>query len=84
MEGIILDMTEIIYIPLLEEGTSVSRPTKGLALGNNVFEVLPTEKYDPEDEIWEFPPGSIVVCERKNTSVGEVLMARRLYKRVGA
>lgn len=30
-----------------------------------VFRVLKTEKYDPEDEKWEFLPGSVVRCEKK-------------------
>lgn len=49
-----------IYVNLLNEGTPCARPTRALTLGNGLFELLPTEGYDPEDEHWEFRPGSIV------------------------
>jgi len=49
-----------IFVRLLDEGTVVSRPTKGIVLGNDLFELLPTDNYDPDDEHWEFLPGSIV------------------------
>ena len=49
-----------IYVRLLHEGTECSRPTQAVDLGDGLFKVLPTSKYDPEDEVWEFPPDSIV------------------------
>ena len=49
-----------IYVNLLDEGTRCARPTRGLTLGNGLFELLPTEGYNPEDEHWEFRPGTIV------------------------
>jgi hypothetical protein len=49
-----------IYVRLLHEGTECSRPTQALDLGSGLFKVLPTPRYDPEDEVWEFPPDSIV------------------------
>lgn len=52
-----------IYVQLLEEGTPTARPTQAVPLGNGLYKILPTPNYDPEDEIWEFPPGSIVRCE---------------------
>jgi len=60
-------MTVEIYVNLLEEGTPCSRPTQALVLENGLFKLLPTENYDPDDECWEFPPGSVVraleVCD---------------------
>lgn len=53
-----------IYVRLLGEGTEVSRPTQALYLGDGLFKVLATEHYDPDDEKWEFPPGSIVRATR--------------------
>ncbi len=47
-----------IYVVLLEEGTDTIRATEAIPLGNDRYELLPTAKYDPEDEVWEFPPGS--------------------------
>jgi len=66
-----------IFIPLLNEGTDVVRPTNGLLLGGNEFQVLATPNYDPNDEEWEFPPGSKVRCVRESRSGREVLVARQ-------
>lgn len=75
-------VTRMIYIQLLDEGTEVYRLTQGEELGNNIFRVLPTDSYDPEDETWEFPPGSIVRCQLETRYQGidphELLVAREL------
>ncbi len=65
-----------IFIPLLNEGTAVVRPTQGLVLGPNEVQVLATPDYDPTIEEWEFPPGSKVRCVPEIWSGGEVLVAR--------
>ena len=49
-----------IYIRLLNEGTEVLRPTEVEELQDGVFKLRPTPDYDPEDEHWEFSPGSLV------------------------
>jgi hypothetical protein len=49
-----------IYVNLLNEGTPCARSTQALILGNGLFELLPTDGYDPNVEHWEFRPGSIV------------------------
>jgi hypothetical protein len=67
---------EVIYIPLLEEGVPVVRPTQGIRLGDGVFRVLPTSDYDPDLELWEFPPGSIVRCVSERHEGEEILVAR--------
>jgi hypothetical protein len=64
-----------IYVRLLNEGTEVSRPTQALDLGSDLFEILPTEGYDPEDETWEFPPGSVVRAELIEDATGTYLLA---------
>ena len=66
-----------IYIPLLNEGTSVVRPTHAVKLGENLYRVLPTQDYHPNDEEWEFPPGSVVECVPEARSGREVLVARK-------
>jgi hypothetical protein len=66
-----------IYIPLLNEGTDVLRPTKGVALQADVARVLPTPDYDPDAEEWEFPPGSIVRYIKEWREGREVLVARQ-------
>jgi hypothetical protein len=49
-----------IYVKLLDDGSSTSRPTQALDLGNGLFELLPATGNDAEVEHWEFRPGSIV------------------------
>src|ERR1700720_3956228 len=66
-----------IYVALLNEGTDVLRPTRGVVLGANEVEVLPTPGYDPTDEKWEFPPGTKVRCAREIRSGRELLVARQ-------
>jgi hypothetical protein len=70
--------TVIIYIPLLNEGVDVVRPTRAIKHENNCFEVLPTENYDPSDEQWAFLPKSIVECEIERWENDEILVAKRI------
>lgn len=73
--------TETIYIPLLNEGTPVVRPTLGIKIADNTYQVLPTKDYDPAIEEWEFPPGSIVVCAVERRNSNEVLIASKKLNR---
>ncbi len=72
-----------VYVRLLDEGTDVSRPTDALDLGNGQFELLPTPDYDAENETWEFPPGSLVRCEKRSGAKGEYLLASASVPRLG-
>lgn len=68
--------TVLIYIQLLGEGSPAARGTQAVPMGDGRYRVLPTPDYDPEDEIWEFPPGSIVRCEKTLSARGtEILLA---------
>jgi hypothetical protein len=67
--------TITIYIRLLDEGIECSRPTQAVDLGNGRFRVLPTADYDPEDEVWEFPPDSIVRSEVRSSDGSEYFVA---------
>ncbi len=49
-----------IYVVLLEEGTDTIRGTQAIPLGSGLYKLLPTPDYDPEDEVWEFLPGTVV------------------------
>lgn len=71
-------MTTKIYIELFEEGTPTWRPTQGVDLGRGLFLVLPTKDYDPEDETWEFSPGSIVICDPEVKRGENIIVAKRL------
>ena len=65
-----------IFIPLLNEGTDVLRPTQGLVLGPDEVQVLATPDYDPTVEEWEFPPGSRVRCVTEIRGGRELSVAR--------
>lgn len=60
-----------VWIPLLNEGTVVSRPTKAEVAGCGLYRVLATPDYDPRDEEWAYRPGSIVRCVMTTSAGGE-------------
>jgi hypothetical protein len=64
-----------LFVYLLAEGTDVWRPTEAVPIGDGLFKILSTPHYDPEDEVWEFPPGSIVRCETRQNDSGEYIVA---------
>jgi len=64
-----------LFVYLLEEGMDVWRPTETVAIGDGLFKILPTPEYDPEDEVWEFPPGSSGRCETRQNDSGEYIVA---------
>ncbi len=70
--------TSTIYVNLLDEGVSVVRPTQGLQVGRYKYRILATSDYDPDEEIWEFAPGSIVRCEQEMREGVELLVAKEL------
>jgi hypothetical protein len=65
----------IVHVRLLGEGTDVSRPAPAMPMGNGLFRLLPTDNYDPEDEKWEFPPGSVVETEERTDTSGTYRLA---------
>jgi hypothetical protein len=65
-----------VYVELLEEGTDTWRPTQAIPLENNLYKLLPTPDYNPEDEVWQFLPGTIVRCvEKRNDKLQKILVA---------
>lgn len=66
---------QTIYIRLLDEGTEVFRPTTAEEAEGSLFRVLPIPNYDPEDEKWEFVPGSLVGVEQRKLEGKEVFVA---------
>ena len=66
---------DTIYIRLLNEGVEVVRPTSAELLNSGLYKVHPTPNYDPQDEQWEFVPGSIVKVVKKTMADGELLVA---------
>lgn len=69
-----------IHVRLLDEGTDVFRPTTGVFVARDVIRVEATPGYDPDDERWEFPPGSEVRCvlERRGDALLFVARERAL------
>lgn len=65
-----------IYIPLLDEGTDVLRPTKGVALAPDTVRVLATPDYNPAIEKWRFPPNAKVRCCSESRGGCTILVAR--------
>ena len=68
------DMTEV-FVRLLGEGTLVYRPAPATPVGVDTVRLSAPQGYDPEDEEWEFPPGSVVLVARRTLKGGEVLVA---------
>ncbi len=52
--------TQELHVLLLNEQVEAWRPTPALDLGNGLFELMVPLDYNAEDEIWEFPPTSVV------------------------
>jgi hypothetical protein len=66
-----------VYVKLLDEGIDVWRPVPAEDFGESRYRLLPTDSYDPDDETWEFLPGTAVVCEPRQLSDGIYLVATR-------
>ena len=77
-----IPMSEVtIYIPLLEEGVWTARPTQAEVIKDNVYKVLPTADYSPEEEKWEYLPGTFVHCKKyTDPIIGESLLAYEIAK----
>lgn len=58
-------MENIIYVRLLGEGVQVYRPVPASQITSDVYVIGGADIYDPEDEEWEFPPGTHVVVEAR-------------------
>ena len=65
----------VVYVQLLGEGTVVHRPVPAEPSGASAVRLLVPEGYDPEDEDWEFRPGTTVRVELRSLREGEVLVA---------
>jgi len=70
-------------MPLLNEGTTVSRPVLAYDMGNNIYKIIGTEQgLKPEDldEEWLFPVGSYVACRTIRIATDTVLIANNSFK----
>jgi len=44
-------------------------------MGNGIYKLLPTPDYNPEDEVWEYPPDSVVRGKKVLNGKEEILFA---------
>ena len=70
--------TSTVYVALLDEGLDVYRPVLAEKIADDTFVLTKPADYDPDDERWEFPPGSKVKCEKRMTNEGEITLAIRI------
>lgn len=70
------EATVVVYVELLDEGTTCIRPTRGIPSGKGAYRLLATPGYDPRDERWVFPPGTMVQCKHETWEGQDVLVAR--------
>ncbi len=67
-----------VYVQLLGEGTVCYRPTVAVEISSGIFQLLSTDDYDEDDEVWEFKPGAFVRCSMIKVSQGEIFAAVEL------
>jgi len=68
-------MESTVYVRLLGEGVHVYRPVPASPIASNIYAIGGYDIYDPEDEEWEFPPGTHVVVEEQILEGEPVLVA---------
>jgi len=61
-----------IYVNLTGEGLNLLRSVRAEHLGRDYYRIVESM---PPDEKWEYPPGAVVRCKKKNLSSGKALVA---------
>jgi hypothetical protein len=59
--------SQLIYVPLLDEGVDVWRPALAEALADGSFRLIGPV---PEGEVWQFQPGDVVAGQEHVFSDG--------------
>ena len=62
----------LIYVTLVGEGLNVLRSVRAEHLGRDFYRIIDSV---PEGESWEYQPGQVVRCKKKNLSSGKALVA---------
>ncbi len=62
----------MIYVSLLGEGLNVMRTVRAEPLGRDYYRIIEDV---PEGETWQFQPGQVVRCKKKNLSTGKAMVA---------
>lgn len=63
-----MDEIQKIYVRLLDEGTETFTGALAKPIGSALYEIVATDHYDPEDQQWEFLPGTKVRLEEVTVS----------------
>ena len=72
---------ESVYVRLMNEGGVISyRPAASELIAPDIVKLIAHSGYCPEDEEWEFKPGSIVRVATKDLSEGPALVAVELIE----
>jgi hypothetical protein len=61
-----------IYVALVGEGLNLMRTVKAEHVGRDFYKIVEAM---PEGETWEFGPGQVVRCKKRNLSTGKGLVA---------
>ncbi len=61
-----------IYVNLVGEGLNMLRSVRAEHLGRDYYRIIEPM---PESEQWEYGPGQVVLCRKKNLSGGKALVA---------
>jgi hypothetical protein len=61
-----------IYVALIGEGLNLMRTVKAEHVGRDFYKIIEAM---PEGETWEFTPGQVVRCKKRNLSTGKGLVA---------
>lgn len=64
-----------VYVRLLGEGTVAFRPSPAEFLGPQEARLIAPPGYDPDDEDWEFKPGSVVRVELRQLEGADEFVA---------
>ena len=64
-----------IFVRLIGEGTDVLRPAQAIVLPNGLYRLEQPVDYVPEDEEWQFLPGTTVSCEPQTHEGESILVA---------
>jgi hypothetical protein len=64
-----------VYVRLLGEGVEVYRPVGASRVSTTTYILGSAALYDPGDEEWEFPPGSLINVQERALDGDVVLVA---------
>lgn len=65
---------ETIFVALLDEDVDVWRPVLAERRAHGAY-LIASRNTPPDEEVWEFLPGSLVRCERRELSERACLVA---------